>query len=714
MDELVHIDVEGGENIWDVKMDGNQRKILERSLSEIEDEERAKIFSTAAKILSKCSDPNSTEGNSIGLGLGKVQSGKTSAFTALTALAIDNGYRIVIILAGNKKNLLNQSTKRLKRQLGNSNNEVAFLTTSDRIQSIKGDYISRLIEVGKSVIITVLKHQDHIDHLSEVFSSPDLRGLPTLIIDDEGDQASLNTARRRNTMSTVYRSINNLRSCFSNHSYVAFTATPQANLLISTLDMLHPKFCVLIEPGKGYTGGSTFHGVNEGLYNISIPDDEVGFDEGGEQGIPESLENALATFFVGATVRTLRGDHEKHSMLIHTSRLRGNHQNVDEKVRLWLERWNQVIKLDIHDPARGNFNNVIRAGYNELSRTVENMPTWEIILENIDKELIDYQVWKVNSDKDAEVLMDQDMMFKNNIFIGGSMLERGVTLPGLAVTYITRTANVQHADTVEQRARWFGYKRNYLDTCRIWATVQIRQDFIDLLGHEDELWESLKLLETENIPLDDWTVVLKLSPRFKPTRPNVATVKNFNINKWFINRRPVSDETVAMENINTCKKFFSENQAETIMFGRIEHKIVRDCSPSYVVERLIKKVLCWEGTDWNLSLILDLFNKLERTGLFNGIDVVWIGVNEDRERTFIDGVVGRLFQGRSQNRLPDDPLYYPGDENIHGNRPQLQVHFISPTQRSTGISKNIKVVLFALYIPEELANAVGRLVTPNA
>lgn len=712
MNELVHIDVEEETNTWNVIMDGQQRKILERSLSNIEDQERIKIFSTAAKILGKCSNPINAEGNSIGLGLGKVQSGKTSSFIALNALAIDNGYKVIIIIAGNKTNLLNQTTKRLRQQLGYSNNEIAILTTSERIQSIRSDYISRLIEVGKSVIITILKHQDHIDHLSEVFTSPELRSLPTLIIDDEGDQASLNTARRRNAKSTVYSSINNLRARFSNHSYVAFTATPQANLLISTLDELHPRFCVLIEPGKGYTGGSTFHGIDEGLYNISIPDNEVGFDEEGEHGIPESLEKALAAFFVGAAVRTLRGNHEKHSMLIHTSHLRGNHKNVDEKLRLWLERWNQVIKLDSQDPARAHFNVVMRAGYDEIARTVENMPTWEVIKGVINKELINYQVWKVNSDKDAERLMDQDMLFKNNIFIGGNMLERGVTLPGLAVTYITRTANVQQADTVEQRARWFGYKMDYLDTCRIWSTAQIRQDFIDLLGHEDELWESLRLLEAENIPLDDWPVVLKLSPRFRPTRPSVATVKNFNINKWFINRRPACDETVARENINTCEAFFNAHQAESVKFGKIEHKFVRNCTPSYVLENLLKKIN-WEDTDWNLAQIIDLFNKLKRTRLFNGLDVVKMNA-DDRERTFIDGVVGRLFQGRSQNRLPDDPLYYPGDENIHGNRPQLQIHFITPTQRSTGISPNTKVVLFALYIPRELANAVGRLVRSNA
>ncbi|UNC91285.1 Z1 domain-containing protein [Candidatus Contubernalis alkaliaceticus] len=715
MTEFLGFDIDEEASSWDVTIDGQQREILERSFLSIEDEERSKIFATAAKMLAKCSNPNETQGDSIGLGLGKVQSGKTSSFIALSALAIDNGIKVIIILAGSKKTLLNQTTERLKEQLRVSNNGgVALLTTLDRIQSIRSDCISRLVTVGKSIVITILKHQDHIDHIAEVFSNPELMCLPTIIIDDEGDQASLNTQARKRKRSTIYSSISNLRFRFSNHSYIAFTATPQANLLISTLDEIRPRFCVLIEPGSGYTGGSQFHGENEELYNVSVPDDEIGFDEVGVEGIPKSLESALSTFFVGAAIRTLRGDHGNHSMLIHTSRLRGNHQNVDEKLRLWLERWNQIVKLDSQDPARVNFNTVMKDGYEELCRTVQNIPSWEEVTGAIVRELINYQVWKVNSDRDAEVLSREDMLFRNNIFVGGSMLERGVTLPGLAVTYITRRANIQQADTVEQRARWFGYKKHYLDTCRIWATTHIRQDFKALLGHEDELWESLRLMEKEDISLDEWTAVLQLSPQFRPTRANVASAREVNLRKWLLNRLPANNENIARGNVKIAENFFDSNHAEVVRFGNIEHKFVRNCEPNYVLQELIGKMSNWEVTDWDLPFVMDLFNKLIRTGQFTGLDVVRMASNAERERTFIDGVIGRLHQGRSQSRIPSDPHYYAGDANLHENRPQLQTHFIKPTQCSTGVSTNITLVALALFIPEDLARATGRLVRGNA
>ena len=166
---------------------------------------------------------------------------------------------------------------------------------------------------------------------------------------------------------------------------------------------------------------------------------------------------------------------------------------------------------------------------------------------------------------------------------------------------------------------------------------------------------------------------------------------------------------MATSNIQIVDGFFNINGSEQVAFGSIIHQFIRNCSPQFVLSSLIR-LLNLEASNWDYPFILDLFNKLERTGEFTSIDIVKMTINYERKRTFIDGVIGRIPQGRSQNREPGDPSYYVGDEYIHENRPQLQFHYFKPTSESTGISSDVRTIAFALYIPPYLADATGRLV----
>ena len=120
-------------------------------------------------------------------------------------------------------------------------------------------------------------------------------------------------------------------------------------------------------------------------------------------------------------------------------------------------------------------------------------PTWEEVHRQLHDEIWLVEVWMVNSLPLGRDPIGTPFRLKNNILVGGNMLGRGVTIEGLAVTYITRRAkNETNADTMEQRARWFGYKRDYLDVCRIFVTAQLRDDYTELLRHEDDFWEALR------------------------------------------------------------------------------------------------------------------------------------------------------------------------------------------------------------------------------
>lgn len=701
-------------NAWEVELNGPEQKQLETHFTHIREEERMKIFKTAAQILGKCPNPKEKNGIRRGLALGKVQSGKTGAFITLTAQAFDNGYRIVIILAGSKRNLLEQNTRRIRGQLGldiRTDRKIAILSTLNKIEDVHESDIQGVLEVGNNVLITVLKHHDHIAHIRSIFASSEINHYPALIIDDEGDQASLNTKVFKKGKSATYNEISELRKVFKIHAYVAFTATPQANLLIKTIDDLSPEFCVLIEPGSGYTGGSTFHGIHQDRYIRQIPDSEIPFEEMGE--IPKSFIKALAIFLIGASIRTLRGDTGQHSMLVHTSHKKDHHKIIGDRVKYLVENWKEKLLLSEGDPGREGIINLIRNHYSEFDCVSDEYPSWEIIKNQIQFEIKNLRLpWIVNSSDYGEIPSPDKIYLKNNIFIGGNMLDRGVTLDGLAVTYITRRAKESQADTVEQRARWFGYKKSFLDVCRIFAPIDVSTGFADLLGHEDDLWERIKYLESQAIDIKDWNPrLMLLSEQFKPTRSNVVRTREYKIAGWRIQNKPETDFLLAQKNVTTVRKFFGEIKTlQNKLYGKVEHQIVPKCTWSYVMENLINKLTYSKNSDWDELLIEDIFSRLSRVAGQEGIDVVLMRPLENRKREINEkGVIKNLMQGKSVRISSDHPEFYKGDRDIHSKKIQLQVHLINLHDKLNTPYPTLTVAL-ALYVPKEISFEVGRLI----
>ena len=140
-----------------------------------------------------------------------------------------------------------------------------------------------------------------------------------MIIDDEGDEASLNNQFKRGSESPTYSAILRLRQALQVHAYIPYTATPQANLLISDIDALSPDFGVLVEPGQAYCGGSVFFGTDRDKYVRELPVGEGEFDT--VDATPLGLQRALAVFAVGGVIRHMRKPNDPHSMLVHNSSL---------------------------------------------------------------------------------------------------------------------------------------------------------------------------------------------------------------------------------------------------------------------------------------------------------------------------------------------------------------------------------------------------------
>ena len=283
----------------------------------------------ACDVLAHCNPHNAVNlPETTHLAVGYVQSGKTMSFTGVTALAKDNGYRVIIYLAGTKNNLLDQTQKRLRKDLigkNGANNDYYKIHPNPTATDID-DIVGNLESIEKPIVlIPILKHYDHILKVRQIFNNSEVKDLmaneTVIIIDDEADQASLNSYGRRNSKyeedskSRTYDAILKLRADLPGNTYIQYTATPQANILISMQDLLSPKSHTLLTPGEGYVGGKLFFGKgdNGDLYNgeliIEIPEKEVFHKKYNPlTEMPQSLRDALMmhTLAVAIVVKYLK------------------------------------------------------------------------------------------------------------------------------------------------------------------------------------------------------------------------------------------------------------------------------------------------------------------------------------------------------------------------------------------------------------------------
>ena len=346
----------------------------------------------------------------------------------------------------------------------------------------------------------------------------------------------------------------------------------------------------------------------------------------------------------------------------------------------------------------------MRAAYDDLCTTVEEPPSWEEVRRQLRDEIW-LEVWMVNSLRLGRDPIGTPFRVRNNILVGGNMLGRGVTIQGLAVTYITRRAqNETNADTMEQRARWFGYKQSYLDLCRIFLTSQLRDDYTELLRHEDDFWEALQRNQRQGLPVRDWPRMFSLDMNMglRPTRTNVAAFRQFRGSGWDIQNTAVLDPQITERNVGIVREFFNQHPGEAHRYGTTEHTLLRDCPTEQVVTELLARIDT-EGTDWDRAYNIEFLARLLLAGRLPTMDVVWMSQGATRQRSRardgnrneIPSQVDNLMQGPTPGRRPGDPDYYPGDRGIHENRIQLQAHVVQLR------GSDVVTTALALYVPPD-------------
>lgn len=564
-----------------------------------------------------------------GLVVGHVQSGKTSNYSGLICKAADAGYKIIIVLAGMHNNLRSQTQMRLEESflgyettvdrdpgmpIGVAEFGEDLKTNSATTRAENGDFskaIARhfhgispeerpwLFVVKKQkTVLTALLHwiQTRVADSTDASDSRKLvTKLPLLMIDDEADNASVDTGEQifkddgtpdeEHQPKTINSLIRQVLHAFTRKAYIGYTATPFANIFIHHKgatakegpDLFPRSFIINLAAPSNYVGPARMFGkmtkdgrkgalpLSRDILDHYDPESESGWmppkhkkthipTYGGEEDIPPSLRGAIYAFVLACATRELRGQGEQHSsMLIHVTRYVDVQNHVREQVEKAVRRMRQRISRGIGAENtlaqlrrlwEGDFL-PMHVEVVELSPEEERppeMPGWDEILAVLPDVLDDIEVRSINGTaKDALDYATPGAALKV-IAVGGDKLARGLTLEGLCVSYFVRTTKMY--DTLMQMGRWFGYRPGYLDLCRLYTSPDLVKWFGHIADASEELREEF-----------DFMAEAKLTPEqygLKVMSHEILTVTS----------------PLKMRNAQTLSLTYSGTRPQTILFHR--------------------------------------------------------------------------------------------------------------------------------------------------
>jgi len=527
----------------------SQTKIGERttafieSQSKLDDESKISVISEAQEVLGHCIAPG-IKGAITNIAVGYIQSGKTLSYTTLTTLAADNNFRIIIYLTGVTTSLNNQTYGRIQDDLRVNESDwyTLFEDNPKNTDADIKDVTNYLNYSPMTLLFPVMKQQQHIDRLITIFSNYKVKNLlndiGVLIIDDEADQASFNTYAKRNKekpeweeddQSRIYSCILKLRSMFPCLSYVQYTATPQAAFLIDSNDDLSPQYHTVLTPGKGYTGGKTFFANKDFSLINEIKDI---YDKNTNAAEPDSLQPALLQFLISVAILVhIKKDRgvKLLSMMVHPDgSIYSNelfYQWVDSKLKLWLK----TINLSDGDIGKKVLIDNFRKAYDEITKYDKQRPSFEEVVAHLNTVLLRTKLHLVQSKVEKLAIAPENDIKWNtapsHILVGANILNRGFTVENLSMTYMPRvTKGKATADTIEQRCRFFGYKKKYIEYCRVYLPKKSIDEYTDYVKHEELMHSTLRKCATLKEYAEQLSV-MQISDKLNPTRTNILSNK---------------------------------------------------------------------------------------------------------------------------------------------------------------------------------------------
>jgi hypothetical protein len=398
---------------------------------------------------------------------------------------------------------------------------------------------------GRTLFITVMKQKNHLQNLTALLQSVRLNAIPALVFDDEADQASLNTRPLDPSPSTIYQCIHELRRAIPHHTLLQYTATPQAPLLISRIDSLSADFADVISPGNSYTGGQTFFQTRLDDLVEEIPQDEIIDDQHLPAEAPESLIYALAVYFVGVACGYVNGPARgNRSMLVHPHHTRPVHDWCLRTVQELQRDWTELLSRP-GDPDHADLMRLLERAHADLASTEPSIPLFGELRQYLVDAVQRTVPRLVNSNDGREVHWENAY---SHILVGGEKLGRGYTVRGLTVTYMPRGPGSWNADTIQQRARFFGYHAAYLGLCRVFLHPDVLDVYQAYLAHEEDVRRKIRDHRGQSLKSLRRSFILDVDLR--PTRHNVlATLYERPLRtEWFEQRWPHATPQAVIEN----------------------------------------------------------------------------------------------------------------------------------------------------------------------
>ncbi|MRH41584.1 endonuclease [Aquibacillus halophilus] len=508
-------------------------------------------------IMNNLADPDSDAFSRYGMVVGHVQSGKTSNYAALICKAADAGYRFIVVIAGGQNNLRNQTQTRLDEVFVGANYQgvgqlAGFkrekmpdsLTNADndfKIETARARGTTNFENMKLPILVVIKKHTKTLSHLLKWLDDHYKNQVDKamLVIDDESDYASINTKKEEDP-TVINEKIRLLLQKFKKSAYVAYTATPYANIFIDHAaqnneagrDLFPSDFIYALDAPSNYFGAEKIFNKENEKYVVKIPDNEAVYELDENilypkneypfvikhkkdyqyelEHLPESLYDAVRLFVINIAIRNLRNQNKHNSMLIHISRFTNVHVKVRKLVAEYFDTLKKEIKTygSVSDPIK--YSQDLKEMKDTFDTRLQDIEfDFETILNTICKMVDTIQIRDVHQSAKIKLEYRKDTQ-TNVIVIGGLSLSRGFTLEGLSVSYFLRTTI--YYDTLMQMGRWFGYRVGYEDICRVYLTDDLNKKFGFIIEATNDLVSRLHDMREENLTPEDFGLAVQLHP----------------------------------------------------------------------------------------------------------------------------------------------------------------------------------------------------------
>lgn len=494
--------------------------------------------------------------------LGKIQSGKTKSFIGVISLAFDNGYDLAVVLTKNSNALAKQTTARMRQEFADFRDDDII----DMFDIMCVPPRMSKFELDKKLIIVVKKEHNNLPRLLNFIKEYALdESKRCLIIDDEADFCSIGYEKNKETelfdLRKIASQINDLRlklTC----KFIQVTATPYSLYLQpDTIDLggereiraVKPTDTVLVPYGKGYIGGDyyfnrekyplgeyLFNAIDETELQIIKNSDRRRFKDEEVLTSPKvkGLRNAIMNFIVGGCIRILqnggqaKGKKNKFSFIIHTEIGKASHKRQEDLIHELIAQLEKESEKD-----SSILDRYIEDSYYHLAESINQygypVPELKAVKDYVKRAIKDEWINKVivNSENDINALLDDDGQLKLraplNIFIGGQILDRGITISNLIGFYYGRSPQKMQQDTVLQHSRMYGYRRKEdLSVTRFYTTKDLYNRMLKINDFDLKLREDF---DQGNFKKGVIFISKDENGRVIPCSPNKISISNTQV-----------------------------------------------------------------------------------------------------------------------------------------------------------------------------------------